>query len=520
MTFHKAGSYVLTAFATNTAANLTVSTTATVNQVATSLAQVPAATVAVNGKSQQFADPVVVDQFGNAMPTQPSYAWMVTTLPTGASAPTFSTSGATTTATFSKAGSYGLVAYVTGASNLTFSITATVNQVATSFVQVPATTIAVNGTSQQFSDPAVLDQFGNAMAQPGYTWSAATLPSGSQTPTFSTAGSTTTVVFSKAGSYGLKASIGGAGNLTFSITATVNQTFSSIAVSPSSTSIQKGATQQFTAQALDQFQNALATQPAFTWSASIGTITAVGLYTAPGTAGTATVSAKSGTQSASASLTVGGSNSLGLVDQTLANLVQSLDADGSISRADMMKILESVAASGTVGATDLADLRTIVGADAAKLNMPGYVQVLASDVVNGNPANAHYLGQTLGNLSAGSTATQLNELVSKWFLGTDLPATGSSAYVYKSTAGSLYDQPSNTPVIADEFQGALGDCYFISSLGTHCQEQAGCHREHVHQQRRRNLYRPLLHRHDTVVPPIATAATATASPTASARPTT
>ena len=102
-------------------------------------------------------------------------------------------------------------------------------------------------------------------------------------------------------------------------------------------------------------------------------------------------------------ITWGGANSLGLMDQTLANLVQSLDADGSISRLDMIQILRSVAANGTLSATDLADLRTIVGADAAKLNMPGYVQVLASDVVNGNAANAHYQGQTLGNLAANST---------------------------------------------------------------------------------------------------------------------
>ena len=302
--------------------------------------------------------------------------------------------------------------------------------------------------------------------QPSYTWAATTLPSGAQAPTFSTSGTTTTVVFSMAGSYGLKAYVGGASNLTFSVTATVNQTLSSLTVSPSSTSLQMGATQQFTAQELDQFHNAMATQPTFTWSASAGTITTAGLYTAPGTAGTATVSAKSGTLSGSASLTIGGSNSLGLMDQTLANLVQSLDADGSISRLDMMQILRSVAANGTVSATDLADLRTIIGADAAKLNMPGYVQVLASDVVNSNPANAHYQGQALGNLAASSTATQLNDLVNKWFLGTDLPNPGNSSFVYESAAGSLFDQGSNTPVIADEFQGALGDCYFISSLGT------------------------------------------------------
>ena len=145
------------------------------------------------------------------------------------------------------------------------------------------------------------------------------------------------MVFSKAGSYVLKAFAAGASTLTFSTTATVNQTSSSITVSPSSTAIQKGATQQFTAQELDQFHNALATQPAFTWSASAGTITTAGLYTAPGTAGTVTVSAKSGTLQRQRQPDRLRSNSLGLKDPTLANLVQSLDADGSISRADMMQ---------------------------------------------------------------------------------------------------------------------------------------------------------------------------------------
>ena len=73
----------------------------------------------------------------------------------------------------------------------------------------------------------------------------------------------------------------------------------------------------------------------------------------------------------------------------LAALVQKLDADGSINRADMIQILTSVGASGSVSATDFADLKTIL-ADAAQYNMPSYVQVLAGDVVNGNPANADY----------------------------------------------------------------------------------------------------------------------------------
>ena len=91
--------------------------------------------------------------------------------------------------------------------------------------------------------------------------------------------------------------------------------------------------------------------------------------------------------------------------------------------------------------------------------MPGYVQVLSHDVILGNTANATYLGASMGNLAAGSSATQLNHLVGKWFLGTDLPVT---TYSYGLASGSLFP---NTPSYHDELQGELGDCYFISTLG-------------------------------------------------------
>jgi beta-glucanase (GH16 family) len=77
---------------------------------------------------------------------------------------------------------------------------------------------------------------------------------------------------------------------------------SSIVVTPGTASIQTGATQQFTAQGKDQFGNNFAS--AFTWSASGGTITSGGLFTAGNSAGTFTVSAKSGSVTGNASVTV------------------------------------------------------------------------------------------------------------------------------------------------------------------------------------------------------------------------
>ncbi len=72
-------------------------------------------------------------------------------------------------------------------------------------------------------------------------------------------------------------------------------------------------------------------------------------------------------------------------NSALANLVTTLYADGSLNRADVMQVLRSVGTDGTVDATELGDLRYIV-ANAVTYAMPGYVQVLASNVVNSNAA--------------------------------------------------------------------------------------------------------------------------------------
>jgi hypothetical protein len=146
----------------------------------------------------------------------------------------------------------------------------------------------------------------------------------------------------------------------------------------------------------------------------------------------------------------------------LDELVQNLDADGSLSRNDMIQILTSVGTNGSVSSADLSELKTII-ANASQYNMPDYVRVLASDVVNGNAANATFQGTPLGNLTAGSSAAQLDKLIRKWFMGADHPTLTSSSLTYTTASGSLFP---TTPSHNDEFQGQLGDCYLISALGT------------------------------------------------------
>ncbi len=422
------------------------------------------------------------------------YNWAVTSVPGGGGA-RFSANGTNAaqndTVTFTEAGLYGLTVTIVNKSGL--SVTSGVKVMVVQTVAGislysgsaktlvnSGTQLTVTGTSQTLAAMGV-DQFGYPMAvQPSCTWTATTYPSGAK-PSLASASGLETVTFSKAGAYGVTVSAGGQSVLANIL---VNQTLTSILVTPNTVSIPGGATQQFKAQGLDQFQQAMATAPTFTWTAGGGTISSAGLFTAPGTVGTDSIAAKSGSISGTASATVTSPTPApspsptpsptpapspspnpaisALKDPGLASLVQQLDAGGSLNRADMIQILTSVGAGGSVSATDFADLKTIL-ADAAQFNMPNYVQVLSSDVVNGNPANATYQGAALGNLAAGSSKTQLTDLIDKWFYGTDLPTLTSTAFTYTTASGSLFPV---TPSVNDEYQGQLGDCYFISSLGT------------------------------------------------------
>jgi hypothetical protein len=317
----------------------------------------------------------------------------------------------------------------------------------------------------------LVDQFGNTITSAiASTWSFKQGPSGAPAVRLASNSTGTIATFGAAGNYVFTNTF--TNGLTYNVSVTVVQTLTTIRLTPNVTALAGGATQQFSAQALDQFGNTLTSSPPFTWNASSGTISTAGLFTAPNTTGRVTVTVSYQSVSTVDSINVtannsgsgggsGGSNFLGLGDATLASLVQSLDASGSITRNDMIQIFNEVAASGTVSATDFNDLKTIL-ADASRLNMPGYVQVLSSDVIAGNTANATYQGAALGNLTAGSTAAKLNDLVGKWFLGTDLPTMDNSAYTYAPASGSLFP---TTPSHTNEYQGELGDCYFISTLG-------------------------------------------------------
>lgn len=132
-------------------------------------------------------------------------------------------------------------------------------------------------------------------------------------------------------------------------------------------------------------------------------------------------------------------------------------ADSVLDRNDMIAVLRQANDGGTVDATEITDIRRLVS-NASYLQMPEYVRVLSNKVVNGDTANQKYQGNTLGNLDAGSSNVQMENLINKWFLGGDRPQT---SYTYQYANGSLFQ---NGISYQDVKQGQTNDCYFLAGL--------------------------------------------------------
>jgi len=186
---------------------------------------------------------------------------------------------------------------------------------------------------------------------------------------------------------------------------------------------------------------------------------------------------------ATATLTVnappsGGSSIVSkLADPGIAADVSKLMVNNSLSYNSMLTILQDAAVGGmtTTKFNTLQTLASLLNASGG-ISVSSYVQQITDDAILGNSANAHWNGGSstataLGNLSATSTQTQVNELIGKWFLGTDLPSMDVSGIgesnlnpTYKATTLPLFGA-GGVPLYTDVNQGYLGDCYFVSALG-------------------------------------------------------
>src|SRR5262245_38896293 len=151
-------------------------------------------------------------------------------------------------------------------------------------------------------------------------------------------------------------------------------------------------------------------------------------------------------------------------DAAQRQLLRTDFADKSLNRSDMLGVFTQVKKDGTVSSNEFTDLKTVANAASLFASFT-YVTDLTRSVVLGSVANAHFQGATLGNLTAGSAAAKLDKLVQKWFLGADHPDASYSGLTvtYQAAAGTLFG--ASGPQYTDVHQGAVGDCYFVATLG-------------------------------------------------------
>ena len=322
--------------------------------VLTSIVVSPA-TISVNISSTQPFTAIAYDQNNSPLSPQPSFTWSV-------SGGGMIDSSGLFTAGASEGGPYTVTAQsgtVSGTAAVTVTLANTAPTVATPATATPS---PVTGTTAALS---VLGADDAGEANLTYTWATTGTPPASVT--FSANGNNaaknTTATFSKAGSYAFQVTITDQGGLstTSSVALTVNQTLTSIALAPTTATVNVSATQQFTASARDQFATALVSQPSFTWTVSGGgTISASGLFTAGTTAGGPyTVTAQSGSVSGTASVTVSSTpTAIYRIDTGSSSAVSPFTADQYSSGGTQRSVTNTINVTGVANAAPAAVYQT------------------------------------------------------------------------------------------------------------------------------------------------------------------
>jgi autotransporter-associated beta strand protein len=221
---------------------------------------------------------------------------------------------------------------------------------------VPSVARAASATPDPAGTTATLSVLGDD-ADTGegsltYTWATAGTPPAPVRflPNGTNAAQTTTAILSAADTYDFTVTITDPGGLTATscVTVTVNQTPTSITLSPPSATLTAGATQQFTAVVHDQFGNPLTPPPALTWCVvGVGNISD-GLYTPPYASASATVRVVGGGLAATAGVTCSG--------QALWNSsigVGSWNASGDWENSIAQNVIAAPGVRGVAGDTVL-----------------------------------------------------------------------------------------------------------------------------------------------------------------------
>ena len=173
---------------------------------------------------------------------------------------------------------------------------------------------------------------------------------------------------------------------------------------------------------------------------------------------------------------------------SIASDMIAADVNGTVTYTGLEKLItdlnSTLASTNTsLTAAEFSDLETIAANLNNGMQASPYLTSIMRSLVDGNAANATWTGggassTHLGNLAVGSSATQLSELNSKWFLGTDLPSstvamTGYPTFSVSYSADTAQLFGANGPSMNDVNQGYLGDCYFLSSVAEVAEQDSG-----------------------------------------------
>ena len=157
-----------------------------------------------------------------------------------------------------------------------------------------------------------------------------------------------------------------------------------------------------------------------------------------------------------------------IVDKSVENAaLNSIKYENHLSREDVIGILNSSRDVGGVHNSELKDLRSFYNYAIDTTHVRDDVKVLSEKVLFGNRSNQWYTGSdsvrdTLGDLAAGTSSTDMSLLIGKHFLGTDRPAIESNdTGSYTQAGGTL----TKNGVSHDDIdQGAVGTCYVLAAL--------------------------------------------------------
>jgi len=285
-TFTKAGSYTLTATITDTGGlSVTSAVTVTVSQTLTVIDVSPVSVTVSAAATRQFAA-VAKDQFGEPLTVQPTFTWSATGGGTISAAGLF-TAPATAATTTIRAAAGGVSGTATAATVVTATSPTVVTAAAASPAVVAGTTTSLTVLGTDDGGEAALTYSWSAVGPAGVTFSA----------NGTNAAKSTVATFVRAGTYAIVATLRDADGraTTSTVVVTVGQTTAAVRLTPDTATLAPSATQQFSATATDQFGIPLTTQPAFTWSVTGGgTVSTAGLFTAPASAESSTVTATAG----------------------------------------------------------------------------------------------------------------------------------------------------------------------------------------------------------------------------------